>query len=90
MNKARRKELAEIQDRVNRAIDWFQILKDDIIAIEGEEQESFENLSEGLQQSEQGQRSEAAAEALRGTVDHIEDIQSKLDEVFESINEATE
>lgn len=90
MNNARRKELSEIQGRVDRAIAWFQNLKDDLVAIQDEEQAGFDNLSEGLQMSEQGQRSEAAAAALGVTVDHVDEIQSKLDEVFESINEATE
>lgn len=76
MNKARRKEL-------ERAIELLNEAKEIITACQEEEQEGFDNLSEGLQAAENGQKMETAAEALESASDEI-------DTIIEYINEATE
>lgn len=54
MNNARRKELAEITTQL-------QDLRERIEQLQEDEQEGFDNLSEGLQQTERGQAMELAA-----------------------------
>lgn len=76
MNKARRKEL-------ERAIELLNEAKDIITACQEEEQECYDNLNEGLQATENGQKMETAAEALESGADEI-------DTIIEYINEATQ
>ncbi|HFL2835938.1 TPA: hypothetical protein ACGWV8_002566 [Pseudomonas aeruginosa] len=57
MNKARRKQLAEIAEQL-------QELRDRIEQLQEEEQEGFDNLPEGLQQGERGQVMEQATEQM--------------------------
>jgi len=54
------------------------------------EQEKFDNLSDGLKASENGQRIEAAAEALSNAADEIEAAGNSLDEAIGHLQEATE
>lgn len=76
MNKARRKEL-------ERALELLEEAKAIIEQCHEEEQEGFDNLSEGLQQSENGQKIEAAADNLLCALD-------EFDTITEYINEATQ
>jgi hypothetical protein len=50
-------------------------------AIRDEEQESFDNLSEGLQQSENGQKMEEAANSLDEWITSVEEIENGLGEL---------
>jgi L-rhamnose isomerase len=52
------------------------------------EQEKFDNMSEGLQQSEQGQKIEANAGALSEAADSAE--QSNVDEAIEALGNIEE
>lgn len=49
-------------------------------AIQQEEQEAFDNMPEGLQQTPNGQASEAAASALDDALAAFDEIESSLDE----------
>lgn len=48
-----------------------------------EEQEAFDNLSDGLKQSERGQQSERAADALDSACSSLDDIENNLNEAME-------
>jgi uncharacterized membrane protein YccC len=74
MNKARRKDIDDMHSAITLAHQVAETLRD-------EEQESFDNLPEGLQQSEQGQRSEFSAEAL-------DRAQQALSEALDALDEA--
>lgn len=65
MNKHNRSELA-------RAIALLEQAKEIIEAQSAEEQEKFDNLSEGLQQSERGQQMEETAYELENIIEDIE------------------
>ena len=58
MNKDRRDRIAKIKEAL-------EDLRGQIEDLQSEEQEAFDNMPESLQQSERGQASEAAAEALQ-------------------------
>jgi hypothetical protein len=62
------------QDRkdLQRAIDMATEAMEEIRRIGEAEREKFDNMSEGLQQSERGEAIEAAADALEQVADDIE------------------
>lgn len=76
MNKKRRTELGRAKDLLDQALSIIDTAKD-------EERESFDNLTEGLQQTERGQKAEAAADAL-------DEAHSGLEEVISNIEGAME
>lgn len=75
MNKDRRSRIADI-------LSQLETLKDQIAELQGEEQDAFDNMPEGLQQSDRGQASESAASALS-------DAESSIDDVINSLEEAS-
>ena len=75
MNKQRRTELENILGLLERA-------KDRLEAVLGEEEESRNNTSEGLQYTERYEQSEAACDNLTEAVD-------SLDTAIEAVNQAT-
>lgn len=62
-------------------------IKSDIDDLQGEEQEKFDNLSEGFQQGERGQAIEAAASALSDVSSPLENAISKLEDIEDGITE---
>jgi hypothetical protein len=76
MNKNDRKELEKALALLGEAQEIIDAIKDG-------EQEKFDNLSEGLQQTEKGQKFEE-------TVSILEDAWNSIDEAVGSINEAME
>lgn len=76
MNKNDRKELEKALALLGEAQEIIDAIKDG-------EQEKFDNLSEGLQQTERGQKFEE-------TVSTLEDAWNSIDEAVGSINEAME
>ena len=76
MNKERRKRIQEIVDNLEE-------IKGRINEIQEEERECFDNLSEGLQQTERGQGYEAAAESLSEAEMNVDDVISALDAAME-------
>jgi len=86
MNKDRRKRLEAIREKVEEIKTEFESVAQDLIDIGAEEQEAFDNMNEGLQASETGQRIEAAADALSNAVGEIENVD--LQAVLDGIDEA--
>lgn len=76
MNKANRKELEKAIALIKEAQEIVERIKD-------EEQEKFDNLSEGLQATEKGQKFEE-------TVSSLEDVSSQLEDAVDNINSASE
>lgn len=75
MNKVRRKEL-------NRALEMIAEARAIIEAMQEEEQESFENMPEGLQVSELGEKIEENAGRLEEIASYLEDQENELEEVI--------
>ena len=76
MNKQRRKELDEIHGILLEMSERLQMVADD-------EQEAFDNLPEGLQQSERGQTMEETAENLQEWAETLADLVGNLWEFLE-------
>ena len=74
MNNTRRKALTQISERITE-------IKDLLEEIQQDESDCFDNLPEGIQQSERGEAIEVAAENLESAV-------SSLDECLDLISTA--
>lgn len=74
MNAQRRKEIQAV-------LCALADLRSRVETLQNDEQEAFDNMPEGLQTSDRGQASEAAASAL-------DDALSAFDEIETSLNEA--
>lgn len=76
MNKQDRIELAKALELIQDAQSIIDVIKDS-------EQDKFDNLSEGLQQTERGQKFEE-------TVSTLDDVISQLEEAMDGISTASE
>ena len=75
MNKPRRKEL-------NRALELLAEARAIIEAMQEEEQESFDNMPEGLQCSELGEKIEENASRLEDVAGYIEEQEQELEDII--------
>ena len=66
MNKNRRKVIAEVKDILEYASSNLEVIRD-------EEKESFDNLPEGIQESERGEKMSECIECLEAAIDNISD-----------------
>ena len=77
MNKARKEEIARIVLQLG-------VLRDELELVMGEEQEALDNLPEGIQTSERGERMgenvDAIEEAANHIVEGIDILEDMLDE----------
>ncbi|KQW19737.1 MULTISPECIES: hypothetical protein [Pseudomonas] len=96
MNNKRRKRIAEICAQIETLkaqLENANSLKDEIEVLQGEEQESFDNLPESLQQGDKGQAMEQAVEALEEAAEQLENGLSAaidaLDEVLASLGNSS-
>ncbi len=69
---------ADRRKRINDIVSTLEQLHADIEAIRDEEQESFDNTPESLQQSEKGQKSEEAISTLEDVASEIENAKDNL------------
>lgn len=86
MNAQRRKALADLMDRLTPLAATITDIKDALESIRDEEQDSFDNMPEGLQQSDRGQASEEAISTLDSAIDDLENFD--IDNIVSSIDEA--
>lgn len=76
MNAQRRKEIAAV---LNELAD----LRSRIETVQSEEQDAFDNMPEGLQHSERGEKAEQACSALDDAITAFDEIESALNEAAE-------
>ena len=76
MNKPRRKE-------IQRAIDLLCEAEGILASAEGDEQEAYDNMPEGLQDSERGEK-------MSENIDVLIECQSELEDMVESLLEVIE
>lgn len=76
MNKQNRKQLAEASELIAKAMEIIRTVAD-------EEQEKFDNMTEGLQQTERGQKMEENATNLSSLADELENATVTIDEASE-------
>jgi len=73
MNKARRKAIETISDKLTE-------LQEDLQAIREEEEEAYDNLPEGIQDSERG-------EAMQEAMDNLESAESSIQDAIDYLGE---
>lgn len=83
MNKARRKQVAELTTAVDKVKSDLYNLHEDATNIAAEEREAFDNMNPGLQASPTGQDIEEAADTL-------DEAGGELDEALSSLARAIE
>lgn len=79
MNDAKRRRLREIKTQIDFANSQLKDASKRLSSILSEEQDTFDNMPEGLQSSYRGMCSEDA-------IDSMEEASEKLDEVIELLN----
>lgn len=72
MNNTRRKAIAKIAERLEELKTDFELLRD-------EEQEAFDNLPEGIQESERG-------EHMENIIYNMEEVLENLESAFDTMN----
>lgn len=76
MNNERRKQLDKVAALLSEA-------RGELENIASDEREAFDNMPEGLQQSEKGERASEIADSLDDCVSRLEDVESDLESVRE-------
>jgi len=101
MNKERRKTLDEAASKLknigemlgeinfNEMVELLNSAKTEVESVKEDEQEAFDNLSEGLQAAERGQRMEEVINSLDSIADAISTLSNTIEEAAwaEDINE---
>ena len=77
MNKERRKRLAEVSENIE---DIMAILEE----IQGEEEESYENLPESFQEGKKGEEMQEYIDKLSEVYYYMDDVKSTLDDIVNS------
>jgi len=73
MNNKRREAIQQI-------IDQLTPIEESITDLQGEEQDYYDNMPEGLQESERGGRAQEAADNLDNAVSAIDELRTYLEE----------
>lgn len=90
MNKGQRKILAEERARLVVAHDTIESAKDSIEELYKEENDKFDNLPEGLQESGLGETLQEIASMLENIAFDLDDTSSQLSDILDSIDEVLE
>lgn len=88
MNKDRRKAIEVIKDRMSEISGLAADLRVEIEAIRDEEQEYFDGMPESFQSGEKGQAAEAAVSSLETACEQLEEIESSVEAISQSLDEA--
>lgn len=88
MNKQNRKALELAIEELQKARDIIAAQKEIIEQMRDEEQEKFDNMSEGLQQSEKGMSIEAAADCLDDGLNEVETAEKSCDNCIDYLQSA--
>ena len=72
MNKEKRSRLSNANDLIKEAVSVISSVRDD-------EDDSFNNLSDGLQNTQRGMDMQDAVEQMDGIIDALEEVSSDLD-----------
>lgn len=81
MNNSRRKEIAEINDKLRELREELVNIEYQIDEVKGDEQESFDSMPESLQGSEQ-------ADIINGNIDSLDEAREYISNTLVDINDA--
>lgn len=90
MNDAIRKKLVKIREELELLQGKIQDISSEVEVLRDDEQEKFDNMTEGLQQTERGQLCEAASQALDEVFNGFESISGSFDDIFSNLDDASQ
>lgn len=88
MNNRRRSELANINKNLEKIYESLEKTYNELTMVHDEEEDSFENLSEGLQATWNGQISEEAIGNMSEAIELLDEVMEKLSDANDYIEEA--
>lgn len=88
MNATRRKALEALKGRIESAVAELHEVKEEIATLRDEEQEFYDNMPEGLQNGEKGEKATASIDALQEAYDALDALNS--DDILGYIDTAVE
>ena len=88
MNNQQRRKLYEEKVRLGNAHDIIESVRENLEEMYREEQDKYDNLPEGLQESEMGEKLQEIAELLEDASFDLDSISSEISEVLDKIDEA--
>ena len=97
MNQERRKNLLKLKEELQKfavanlpaarqLLTAATELKADLESCQEEEQEAFDNMPEGLQSGDKGERAQAAIDALGIAVDEAGNVEEKLNNIVDAVD----
>ena len=90
MNNTRRKTISRILTRLTEISEEIESILSDIELVKDEEEESFENIPENLQESDRYQAREAAVDNLNNAYDLWQEAFESIEDVSSSLETTTE
>jgi len=90
MNNNRRRELKDVTILIDKAHSLLMEAQEELDRIAGEEEESYDNLPEGLQDSERGQQIEENYENLFEWSNDLENNRDELSDIIDKLQELGE
>lgn len=73
MNATRRKQIEALKEKLEILKGEASSLADELATLRDEEQEYYDNMPEGLQSGEKGEKAQTAIDALENVIGWIED-----------------
>lgn len=81
MNRERRSEIKKNNKKIDDIIDILYEYKSDLETIQEDEEYAYDNMPEGLQNSERGESMQEAIDIIYENLDKINDIMGKLEDI---------
>lgn len=88
MNAQRRKALKAVITKLEDMDSLRQEIKEELEDVMDEEQESFDNMPEGLQESDRGQQMQEYISTIEGVIDDLSNMD--IDDLADQIREIAE
>lgn len=90
MNNDRRKQLTAIKVLGSQIETLIEQMRSALNEVQEAEQGAFDNLPEGFQNGERGEKSQAAIDAISNADSDLDDLVSSLETFAENLEEASE
>jgi len=88
MNNTRRKEIDRLMERVQSPLNDLSDIKDSISTVQDEEQDYLDNMPESMRDGEKAQKAQEAIDSLYEAQNTIEDAETYLNDVNNSLENA--
>lgn len=74
MNTARRKQIDQAKQNIDRLVELAEDIRTDLETIRDDEQEYLDNMPESLQAGDKGEKAEAAISALEDVINELDSL----------------